>query len=173
MPKVLKILLVVATIPLLLVSCKSEESPTSGRFKRAKIPAPAPVEASVSDEAAVKEERGAKASYRNPFLSYIAIRKGANRAVKVKGPLECCELNLFKLVAVVVSPDSSFALVESPGKKRYIVRRGDLLGARDGKITRINTRSITVREYERDTSGKVISTRDEELRLPTNNGAGR
>jgi Tfp pilus assembly protein PilP len=170
---VLKILLVVATIPLLLVSCKSEQSPTSGRFKRAKIPTPAPVEAPASDDAAVKEERGAKASYRNPFLSYIAIRKGVDKAVKVKGPLECCELNLFKLVAVVVSPDSSFALVESPGKKRYIVRRGNFIGARGGKITRINTRSITVREYEKNVSGEVISTSDEELRLPTDKRTGR
>jgi Tfp pilus assembly protein PilP len=173
MAKVLKILFVVAAIPLLLVSCKSEQSPTSGRFKRAKISKPAPVEAVAPDDAALKKRVASKASRRNPFLSYIAISTGAEKAVKVKGPLECCELNLFRLVAVVVSPDSSFALVESPDKKRYIVRRGDLIGRMDGKITRINTRSITVREYEKDVSGKVISTSDEELRLPTDKGSGR
>jgi Tfp pilus assembly protein PilP len=173
MVKVLKILLVVAAIPLLLVSCKSEQPPTSGRFKRAKIAKPAPVEAPASDDAVAKKRVASKAPRRNPFLSYIVISKGVDKAVKIKGPLECCELNLFRLVAVVVSQDSSFALVESPDKKRYIVRRGDLLGARDGKITRINTKSITVREYEKDVTGKVISTSDEELRLPTDKGAGR
>lgn len=173
MVKVLKILLVVAVIPLLLVSCKSEQPPTSGRFERAKIPKPAPVEAVAPDDAVLKKGVASKASRRNPFLSYIVINKGAKRAVKVKGPLECCELNLFRLVAVVVSQDSSFALVESPDKKRYIVRRGDLIGTMSGKITRINTGSITVREYERNASGKVVSTSDEELRLPTGKGAGR
>jgi Tfp pilus assembly protein PilP len=69
---------------------------------------------------------------------------------------------------VVVSSENSYALVESPGKKRYIVRRGDFIGAVGGKITRINTRSITVREHDRDSTGKIISTSDEELRLPTN-----
>ena len=87
--------------------------------------------------------------------------------------MECCELNLFRLVAVVLSPESSYALVESPDKKRYIVRRGDLIGAMAGKITRINAKSITVREYDRDVTGKVISTNDEELRLPISKKAIR
>ncbi len=166
MVKNFKILLALAAISLLLVSCKSEQTESSGSFKRAQIPKPAPVEEPVPVGIDKLDEIGSKVARRNPFLSYIVTSRDAGKIVKIKGPLECCDLNLFRLVAVVVSPGSSYALVESPSKKRYIVKRGDLIGAMNGKITRINTKSITVREYDRDTSGKVISTSDEELRLP-------
>ena len=166
MTRNLKILLALGAISLLLVSCKSEQTESTGRFKRAPVPKPAPVEEAASVYTDELGAYDANASRRNPFLSFIVISRGADKAVKIKGPLECCELNLFRLVAVVVSSENSYALVESPDKKRYIVRRGDLIGAMDGKITRINTRSITVREYARDAGGKIISTSDEELRLP-------
>ena len=173
MAKNLKILFALAAISLFLVSCKSEQMETTGSFKRAQIPKPAPVEEAASADIVNKVLTDGKVSRRNPFLSYIVLSRDAGKVVKIKGPLECCELNLFRLVAVVVSSENSYALVESPNKKRYIVRRGDLIGARDGKITRINTKGITVREYDRDSSGKVISTSDEELRLLANKKANR
>ncbi len=173
MIKNLKILVVLAAISLFLVSCNSKQEASSGSFKRAKIPKPVPVEEPVSADVDDLDVLDSKASRRNPFLSFVIIRRDADKVVKIRGPLECCELNLFRLVAVVVSPESSYALVESPAKKRYIVRRGDIIGARDGRITRINTKSITVREYDRDVSGKVIATNDEELRLPVKGKIGR
>ncbi len=173
MAKNLKILFALVAISLFLVSCKSEQEASSGSFKRAQIPKPVSVEEVASADIVKEEAADGKLSHRNPFLSYIVLSRDADKVVKIKGPLECCELNLFRLVAVMVSSENSYALVESPNKKRYIVRRGDLIGARDGKITRINTKSITVREYDRDSTGKVISTNDEELRLPTNRKAKR
>ena len=173
MIKNLKILVVLAAISFLMVSCKSKDEASSGSFKRAKIPKPAPVEEPVAADIDDLDAADSKASRRNPFLSFVIISRDADKVVKIRGPLECCELNLFRLVAVVVSQESSYALVESPAKKRYIVRRGDIIGARDGKITRINAKSITVREYDRDISGKIISTNDEELRLPVNRKASR
>jgi Tfp pilus assembly protein PilP len=163
-----KILFALAAISLLLVSCKSEQTESSGSFKRAQIPKPAPVEEPAPARIYKLDAAGSKVARRNPFLSYVILSRDAGKVVKIKGPLECCDLNLFRLVAVVVSSENSYALVESPGKKRYIVRRGDFIGAVGGKITRINTRSITVREHDRDSTGKIISTSDEELRLPTN-----
>ena len=173
MAKNIKILFALAAISLFLVSCKSEQMESTGRFKRAQIPKPAPVEEAASADIVKKGAVDGKVSRRNPFLSYIVLSRDAGQVVKIKGPLECCELNLFRLVAVVVSSENSYALVESPNKKRYIVRRGDFIGAREGKITRINTKSITVREYDRDSGGKVISTSDEELRLPARGKAKR
>ncbi len=173
MLKNLKILIVLAAVSLFMVSCGSKEEASSGSFARAKIPAPAPVAEPASADIFDSSELDANAPRRNPFLSFIVINRDANKVVKIRGPLECCELNLFRLVAVVLSSESSYALVESPDKKRYIVRRGDLIGAMEGKITRINAKSIIVREYDRDVSGKIISTNDEELRLPLSKKTGR
>jgi Tfp pilus assembly protein PilP len=55
--------------------------------------------------------------------------------------------------------------VQAPDGKRYVVRRGDSMGARDGRIIKINSKSIMVREHTRDEDGSIKSTEDIELRL--------
>jgi len=109
---------------------------------------------------------------RNPFLSYIIVRKGRKKAVRIKGPLECCSLELFRVIAVVLSGDSSYALVNAPDRKRYIVRRGDLMGQNGGRIIKIDSNGLKVREYARDDNGRVISFKDRPLTILTKEEGG-
>jgi Tfp pilus assembly protein PilP len=69
-------------------------------------------------------------------------------------------------MAAVVSKDKSYALILAPDTKRYIVKKGDAIGTREGKITKIDISGITVREVERDARGEILSTPETELRLP-------
>ncbi len=159
------IFLILAILLFPLISCsKKEEVKGMAPVKKAKPvqPANAPAEA-ISMAAPV--ESTAEVKQRNPFQSYIVLMRATEGSKKLKGPLECCELSLFKVQAIVVGPDNSFALVQAPDGKRYIVRRGDVLGAMGGKIIRIDAKSITVREINMQ-DGKVISSNDTELKLP-------
>jgi len=109
---------------------------------------------------------------RNPFLSYIIVRRGKEKTTRIKGPLECCSLNLFRVIAVVLSGDSSYALVNAPNGKRYIVRRGDLMGQMGGRIIKIDSNGLKVREYERDEDGRVIAFKDRPLTILTKEEGG-
>jgi Tfp pilus assembly protein PilP len=165
MAKTLKILLLTAFIPIFLVSCGSEPE-KEWKPKRAKTPAQAAPAPPPPSEPVTKAEKEPGKPKRNPFLSYIVLLGDTGKPQKVRGPLECCELNLFRLVAVVKGKETGYALLQAPDNKRYIVRRGDVMGLKEGKIIRIDTRSITVREHTRNIEGKIISTSDEEISLP-------
>lgn len=102
---------------------------------------------------------------RNPFKSYLA-EKAVDGNERVRTPLECCNLNSFKILALISGIENSRALVLSPDGKRYEVRKGDLIGAREGRIFRITAKGIIVDEFVKDeVSGVKVKTRVE-LRLP-------
>ena len=51
--------------------------------------------------------------------------------------------------------------------KRYIVREGDILGVREGRIVKIDGKGVTIRERLLDEDGKTASINDVELRMPS------
>lgn len=163
------IFLILSILLFPLISCGKKEETREVQPVRKVKPvqqAPAPAEA-ISAAAPIAST--IEARERNPFQSYIVLMRATEGARKVKGPLECCELGLFKLQAAVESPDNAFALVQAPDGKRYIVRRGDVMGLMGGKVIVIRSKSITVREVNKQ-DGKVISTADTELKLPSERG---
>ena len=85
MIKNFKILIVLAAISLFMVSCGPKEEVSSGKFKRAKIPTPAPVEETASADVFDPSAFDVNAPRRNPFLSFIIVNRDANKVVKIKG----------------------------------------------------------------------------------------
>ncbi|GMR04178.1 MAG: hypothetical protein BMS9Abin23_0067 [Thermodesulfobacteriota bacterium] len=163
----IKSLIILIILPLFLVACGSKEP--EWKPKRAPRPSaasPDKAQETNADTGAGKKITDSKIS-RNPFLSYLLLTKERRKVAKIRGPLECCDLNLFNVVAVVVSEDNAFVLIQAPDNKRYIVRRGDLIGNRGGRIIKIDPEGITVREYVRDDKGKVLSSKDAKLKLPS------
>lgn len=165
MVKRLHIFFLAALMPFLLTSCGSEEEKPVVQIKRPKPAVQAPA-AGLEQMQMELHELTAASKDRNPFVSHIMLLRDTRTAKKIKGPLECCDVGQFKLMAVVVAPEKSTALLLAPDGKRYIVRTGDLLGSREGRIIRIASRSLTVRERTLDEAGKVIATSDVELALP-------
>lgn len=152
----------------LLVSCNKAEEPEQLTVKKpAKAvqhkPTPEAADLTAGISGSVE---GAK--FRNPFQSHIVLMKSTpGAAQKIKGPLECCEVTVFKVLAAVVglSDSEGFALIQAPDGKRYIIRRGDVLGARDGKVIKIHSKGLIIREHARDEDGKIKSSEDIELKL--------
>ena len=159
--------LLIALIPLAVAACSRKEEPAQPPVKKAGAPAAAgvAVPADVNNELEVKADE-LSAKFRNPFQSHIMLLRGADASKKIKGPLECCDFDQFKIVAVVTGRDSGFALVEGPGSKRYVVKRGDSMGPRDGKVVDVTSNGLVVREHIRDEDGKIVSSQDIEVKLP-------
>ena len=153
--------------PVFFISCNKAEEPQQPPVKKPAAVAKAQVSPETVHLSAGIAASADGSAYRNPFQSHIMLMKTTATPAKIKGPLECCETNVFRLVAAVVGVGDSqgFALVQAPDGKRYVVRRGDSMGARDGKIIKINSKSITVREHTRDDDGSIKSTEDIELRI--------
>src|SRR3972149_5736077 len=152
----------------LRISCNKAEEPQQPPIKKpARAVNQAPLSESTDLTAGVSGS-AESAKFRNPFQSHIILMKAVPGASqKVKGPLECCEISSFKVLAAVVgvSDSEGFALIQAPDGKRYVVRRGDVLGARDGKVIKIHSKGMLIREHTRDEDGKIKSTEDIELKL--------
>ncbi|HHL39362.1 MAG TPA: hypothetical protein ENJ37_02540 [Deltaproteobacteria bacterium] len=160
-----------AALFLIVASCGKEEQ-TGQPFPIKKASPPAEP---VKEEAAkVEEEKPERPSFegraRNPFQTYIIAKKRRRKVVveeRVKGPLECCDLELFKLLAIVSGIGEPRAMVMAPDGKRYIVKKGDRIGTKEGRIVAINSKGFRVKEITRDEYGDVVSTDIVEVRLPS------
>lgn len=161
----LHIFLMAALLPFVLISCGGKEEKFTAPVHKPKAAA-APKAAEQAGPQTELHELTAASKDRNPFVSYIMLMRSERTPAKIKGPLECCDVSRFKLLAVIVAPPNSSALLQAPDGKRYIVKNGDLLGSRDGRIVHIKSRSLVVRERTLDEAGKVISSEDVELMLP-------
>lgn len=152
----------------LLISCGKTEEPAQSPVKQPAKAAKQKAAAETLDATAGLAGSFENARLRNPFQSHLVLMKASpDSPQKIKGPLECCELSIFKVMAAVVgvSDTEGFALVQAPDGKRYVVRRGDVIGARDGKVVKIHSKGIIVREHTRDEDGKIKSTEDIDLKI--------
>ncbi len=160
-----KISFLAAALTLLLSSCGQESAPPPPPLKKADVkPVAAPP---VADKAADAAAAAVEVKLRNPFLSYIIVRREVEGSDKkaVKGPLQCCELTVFKIQALMTSGKKPKAMVLAPDGKRYMVGLGDTIGAQGGKIIKIDEKGMLVREYTKDSEGKVILTNDVAMKL--------
>lgn len=122
----------------------------------------------VEAEAAIPvvEAKKSEPPLKNPFQSDILLKRGeVGKTVMIKGPLECCEIATFKVVAALVAGEKPYALLSGTDNKRYIVRIGDRMGLNGGKIVTITTSGITVRETLKDIDGNVVNVNDVTLNV--------
>lgn len=169
MSRRLLIALLATVLSLSLAACKKEEPQPEQPVKKAQPAKPAAIAATAGIDTSAKIEPSVvdASRHRNPFQSHILLMRGSGEGPrKIKGPLECCELTLFRVHAIVAAKNGAFALVQAPDGKRYVVRKGDVIGTKEGKVMKIDGKAITVREFTRDQDGKVLSTDDTEIRIP-------
>ena len=153
-------------LPLFFLSCSAEkkEEPSAG-IKKPEQAAPALQQPETGEEK--KEEAAVEAhpsANRNPFFSYLAIE--AKKGERIKTPLECCELSVFKVVAILSGTKESRALIAAPDGKTYSTKNGDRIGLRNGRVVEVGKRSVIVEEMELDDNGEVVYREKIELSLP-------
>jgi type IV pilus assembly protein PilP len=156
-------------LPFFLTSCGGEEPQESVIY--IKKPAPPPLKPTPKAEeeekpAAPQADTVVKKDMRNPFQTFIVQRGPLPGPTRIKGPLECCDIGLFRVLAVISGMDEPKALVLAPDGKRYSVKKGDIMGTREGRVIAIRGKSIIVEEKTIDTKGKLISTEKVEIGLP-------
>ncbi len=82
------------------------------------------------------------------------------------GPLTRVSLSQLKLTAILQIPGEkkSFAMVEDPGGKGYVIHKGTYVGESGGKVSEILSDRILIREKYKDVYGK-IAVREIEKKL--------
>ncbi len=166
----LAISLFVIIFPLILLSCGGDEAANSDVRAKAKMPVPRKTarKKEVKKKASVADAGKAvlRKTLRNPFQSYILpVETGVDK--RVRGPLECCEIGLFRLVAVISGIDNPRALIMAPDGKKYITKKGDLIGLKAGKILKIAKSKVIVEERFKDSTGGKVVKELVEIKLPS------
>jgi hypothetical protein len=104
---------------------------------------------------------------RDPFEEPVVVKQVK---VKAQSDLELYQLKDLKLNGVITGPKKTRALIVSPKGQTFFVKIGDMVGAREGRVTSIAPDSVHVVEYFVDDQGKRLPDRyemrmDGELRL--------
>lgn len=98
---------------------------------------------------------------RNPFQSYI---RGAEE--DDLGPLECCDITQFRVLAVIVGMQGgNKAKIVVPGGQKYTIQVGTKIGNRKGKVYKIASGTVFIKEKHKNVLGEEETVRVE-ITLP-------
>lgn len=109
---------------------------------------------------------------RDPFLSIIEASKKEKESEKKKRslkPSEMYDVGEIKVIAIARDKNRSYAMIQLPDRKYFTVKEGMTLGLYNGKVIRIDTGSVVVREYIKDYKGE-IQPKDTILKLRKEEG---
>lgn len=135
--------------------------------KEAQPQAAAPAAAQIKEEK--KEEVAIDIKQKNPFKPFITKTTEKAAVAVPKTPLQRYELDQLKVVAIIWGLNGSIAMIEAPDGKGYSVKRGDLIGSRDGRVKRVEKDRIVVEEKFSEAGGEV-TTSEFEIKLPLPKG---
>lgn len=90
---------------------------------------------------------------RDPFTSLIVQEETERR--KGAPPIESYDVADFKLSAILWNKTGFYALVSSPDGKNFTLREGTAIGLHNGKVYKITTDSVIIREFLKDYRGTV------------------
>ncbi len=162
-------LLAIALAAFLLIGASKDE-PVKVIYKGPRGPRDLPGETGIKPDT----QAGIKDAYRyspegrpDPFKSFLAVKEVIPQAQEDGRPktyLETLDLSQLDLIAIVISPKGSWAMVRDAKGLGYPVLVGTPMGLNGGVVRSISDGKILIREKFRDFRGKVI-TRDVEKKL--------
>ncbi len=92
-------------------------------------------------------------SLRDPFEAPVVVKEFK---AKAQSDLELYQLRDLKLNGVITGPKKPRALIASPKGQTFFVKVGDMVGAREGRVTQITPDSVRVTEFYVDEKGKRL-----------------
>ena len=153
--------------------CQQEGAPPKPPAAEVKKEATKSEVAPVAGEAKKEEKAPPKADevkpQRNPFKTFIVKSTDRPPVVTPKTPLQRYELEHLKLVAIMWGINSPVAMVETPDGKGYSIKKGYLIGNREGRVKRIEKDRVIVEERFTEAGGEVV-TNEFEIKLPMPKG---
>ncbi|MDP2681577.1 MAG: pilus assembly protein PilP [Deltaproteobacteria bacterium] len=154
------------------VGCQ-QGAPPQPPAAEVKKEAPKPETVPIAGEAKKEEKAPPKADevnpQRNPFKTFIVKATERPSVVAPKTPLQRYELEQLKLVAIMWGINSPAAMVETPDGKGYSIKKGYLIGNREGRVKRIEKDRVIVEERFTEARGEVV-TNEFEIKLPLPKG---
>jgi type IV pilus assembly protein PilP len=170
---------VLMMVMLVLAACKEKPQPSAQKQQAQKVQ---PAEGQKKPEEALQAAEGEKAvaevytydpkGRRDPFLSIIEASKREREAEKKKKglkPSESYDIGEVRVIAIAKDKHRYYAMVQLPDKKYFTIREGMSLGLYGGKVIKISTNIVVVREFIKGLKGE-IETRDTILRLRKEEG---
>jgi type IV pilus assembly protein PilP len=147
-----------------MAACKGEEKAP---------PAPAPVpkaKVTQTQQSTSKVASAPVTSKRDPFKPHVVEVKPEAKQSRAKGalPIQNFELAQFKVSGIIVGLKENIAQVIDPTGKAYTLKKGMVIGNRDGRVVAITPTYIEVVEKVTEDSGKTRS-QTERLMIPKKN----
>lgn len=104
-----------------------------------------------ADEAFIYNPEGA----RDPFASFLKKEEPVRPEGVGSSPLQQYELRQLKLVAIIVGEGQDMAMVEDSEGKGYVIREGDYVGNRFGRVKEILPGKVVLEETYKDILGQI------------------
>lgn len=146
--------LLVLCLSLLLVACKGEEPQPQVVSKKRVVKHAAKPE-SVRLESPAEEEVPVEVAVieRNPFKPFVFAKP--SEIFEPKTPLQRYSIAQLRLTAIIWGIKQPVGMVEAPDGKGYVVKKGDLIGNKNGRVVQVKKSSIVILERHKDHTGRV------------------
>lgn len=165
MSRKVRVCLVVLCLSLLLTACKGEEpQPQVVSKKQVVKHAVKPVFVKLESPAKEKALVGVTLIERNPFRPFLFAK--SSEIFEPKTPLQRYSIGQLKLTAVIWGISQPVGMVETPDGKGYVIKKGDLIGDKNGRVVQVKKSSVVIVESYKDHTGKAIVNKTT-IKLPS------
>lgn len=115
-------------------------------------------DAGEAKDAAIARRAFNPVGLKDPFKSFILEQRAAEeeKARKPRTYLETVDLSQLELIAVVVAPEQSWAMVRDAKGIGYVVKTGTPIGIDGGQVHDIRPGEVIIRSFHRDAQGKIV-----------------
>jgi len=95
----------------------------------------------------------------DPFESFIArqeaVRAKKKKKSKPKTYLETLDLSQLELIAIIVGPKDSWAMVRESKGTGHVIKKGTPMGTRGGVVQEITDEAVVIREEYQDAKNRT------------------
>lgn len=93
----------------------------------------------------------------DPFKSFIARQEAVQKKEerKPKTYLETLDLSQLELIAIIVGPKGSWAMVRESKGTGHVIKKGTPIGTRGGVVHEITDKVVIIREEYKDVKGRI------------------
>jgi len=130
-------------------------APPAPATKQAAQPKPAEVVKTPTEVAPEREFVYDPSGKRDPFEPLVEVRKPVVEQEAPLTPLQQYDLGQFRLIAAIVGKGEPTAMIEAPGGKSYVLKKGVKIGRNNGTVIDITSQAVSVEERYYDFSGAV------------------
>jgi len=109
---------------------------------------------------------------RDPFQPLLTVRKPVAQQEAPLTPLQQYDLGQFRLIAAIIGKGEPTAMIEAPGGKPFVIKKGIKIGKNNGTVVDISSNAVSIEERYYDFSGAVRKSMNQ-IQFPPREGVKR